>query len=300
MSEEVQEVAVEAEVAVEPELSAPEGELSVAEVAPSPEPSAEPSPDVVSAFAAIARKEAAFQQQQEASKLFKSENEQLKAEIQAIKDARKLAQTNPLEFLKSNGVSIKDLLHQDINGELPAESVMTQKIEEQAKQIEALINAQKEKEETATKQKETTEWNSFVDQVSKFVDNEPKYELLRAGNMQWMVPQLMRDFYENNGREITAAQAADLVEESLEESLEGYFKAEKLQKKYGLSQPASESQETPVDDAVGTEPVKRAQKKPKTLTNQLATGASEKDTGMLSREESLERIARMIEAGQAR
>lgn len=298
MSEEAQEVAVEAEVAVEPELSAPEGELSVAEVAPSPEPPAEQSPDVVSAFAAIARKEAAFQQQQEASKLFKSENEQLKAEIQAIKDARKLAQTNPLEFLKSNGVSIKDLLHQDINGELPAESVMTQKIEAQAKQIEALINAQKEKEEAATKQKETTEWNSFVDQVSKFVDNEPKYELLRAGNMQWMVPQLMRDFYENNGREITAAQAADLVEESLEESLEGYFKAEKLQKKYGLSQPASESQETPVDDAGEVEPVKRVQQKPKTLTNQLVSGASEKDTGLLSREESLERIARMLDTAQ--
>jgi len=295
MSEEVQEVAVEAEVAVEPEMPVAEGEQVTQEAPP-----AEPSPDVVSAFAAIARKEAAIQQQQAASKAFKSENEQLKAEIQAIKDARALAQTNPLEFLKSNGVSIKDLLHQDINGELPPESVMTQKLESQARQIEELINAQKEKEETASKQKETSEWNSFVDQVSKFVDNEPKYELLRAGNMQWMVPQLMKDFYENNGREITAAQAADLVEESLEESLEGYFKAEKLQKKYGLSQPTSESQETPVDDAVGTEPVKRAQKKPKTLTNQLVSGASEKDTGMLSREESLERIARMIEAGQAR
>lgn len=295
MSEEVQEVAVEAEVAVEPEMPVAEGEQVTQEAPP-----AEPSPDVVSAFAAIARKEAAIQQQQAASKAFKSENEQLKAEIQAIKDARALAQTNPLEFLKSNGVSIKDLLHQDINGELPPESVMTQKLEAQARQIEELINAQKEKEETASKQKETSEWNSFVDQVSKFVDNEPKYELLRAGNMQWMVPQLMKDFYENNGREITAAQAADLVEESLEESLEGYFKAEKLQKKYGLSKPTSESQETPVDDAVGTEPVKRAQKKPKTLTNQLVSGASEKDTGMLSREESLERIARMIEAGQAR
>ena len=295
MSEEVQEVAAEAEVAVEPEMPVAEGEQVTQEAPP-----AEPSPNVVSAFAAIARKEAAIQEQLAASKAFKSENEQLKAEIQAIKDARALAQTNPLEFLKSNGVSIKDLLHQDINGELPPESVMTQKLEAQAKQIEELINSQKEKEETAVKQKETSEWNSFVDQVSKFVDNEPKYELLRAGNMQWMVPQLMKDFYENNGREITAAQAADLVEESLEESLEGYFKAEKLQKKYGLSQPASESQETPVDDAVGTEPVKRAQKKPKTLTNQLVSGASEKDTGMLSREESLERIARMIEAGQAR
>ena len=130
------------------------------------------------------------------------------------------------------------------------------------------------------------------------MDNEPKYELLRAGNMQWMVPQLMRDFYENNGREITAAQAADLVEESLEESLEGYFKAEKLQKKYGLSQPASESQETPVDDAGEVEPVKKVQQKPKTLTNQLVSGASEKDTGLLSREESLERIARMLDTAQ--
>ena len=295
MSEEAQEVAVEAEVAVETEAPVAEGEPATEGAAP-PEP--EPAPDFSAQFAAIARKEAAVRQQQEASKQYKSENEQLKAEIQAIKDARKLAQTNPLEFLKNNGVSIKDLLHQDINGELPAESVMQQKLDAQARQIEELISAQKEKEEAATKQKETAEWNSFVDQVSKFVDNEPKYELLRAGNMQWMVPQLMRDFYENNGREITAAQAADLVEESLEESLEGYFKAEKLQKKYGLSRPTSESQETPVDDAGEVEPVKKVQQKPKTLTNQLVSGASEKDTGLLSREESLERIARMLDTAQ--
>ena len=294
MSEEAQEVAVETEVAAETVTEeTPAAEAPVEEKGPG-------RAEYVTHFAAIAKKEAALRDVAKQAKATQAENEQLKAEIQAIKDARKLAQTNPLEFLKSNGVSIKDLLHQDINGELPAESVMQQKLDAQAKQIEELINAQKEKEEAATKQKETTEWNSFVDQVSKFVDNEPKYELLRAGNMQWMVPQLMRDFYENNGREITAAQAADLVEESLEESLENYFKAEKLQKKYGLSQPTSESQETPVDDAVEAEPVKKAQKKPKTLTNQLAMGASEKDTGMLSREESLERIARMIEAGQAR
>ena len=294
MSEEAQEVAVETEVAAETVTEeTPAAEAPVEEKGPG-------RSEYVTHFAAIAKKEAALRDVAKQAKATQTENEQLKTEIQAIKDARKLAQTNPLEFLKSNGVSIKDLLHQDINGELPAESVMQQKLDAQARQIEELINAQKEKEEVATKQKETTEWNSFVDQVSKFVDNEPKYELLRAGNMQWMVPQLMRDFYENNGREITAAQAADLVEESLEESLENYFKAEKLQKKYGLSQPTSESQETPVDDAVEAEPVKKAQKKPKTLTNQLAMGASEKDTGMLSREESLERIARMIEAGQAR
>ena len=129
------------------------------------------------------------------------------------------------------------------------------------------------------------------------MDNEPKYELLRAGNMQWMVPQLMRDFYENNGREITAAQAADLVEERLEESLESYFKAEKLKKKFGLAEPTSESQDTPVDDAGETEPTKKAQRNPKTLTNQLVSGTSEKDTGLLSREQSLERIARMLSGG---
>ena len=197
MSEEAQEVAVETEVAAETVTEeTPAAEAPVEEKGPG-------RSEYVTHFAAIAKKEAALRDVAKQAKATQAENEQLKAEIQAIKDARKLAQTNPLEFLKSNGVSIKDLLHQDINGELPAESVMQQKLDAQARQIEELINAQKEKEEAATKQKETTEWNSFVDQVSKFVDNEPKYELLRAGNMQWMVPQLMRDFYENNGREIT-------------------------------------------------------------------------------------------------
>ena len=290
MSEEVAEVAEVAE-AVESEVAV-EGEAVEAP------PEVAPGPDLSAQFAAIARKEAAMRGQQEESKLFKSENSQLKEEIRAIKEAQKLARTNPLEFLKTSGVSIKDLLHQDINGELPPDTVMSQRIEDQAKQIQQLLNSQKEKEESVKEQKESTEWNSFVDQVSKFVDNEPAYELLRAGNMQWMVPQLMKDFYDNNGREITAAQAADLVEESLEESLGNYFKAPKLKKRFGLIEPTSESQDTPVDDAVDALPVKKAREKPKTLTNQLVSGSSERDTGMLSREESLERIARMIEAGQ--
>ena len=290
MSEEVAEVAEVAE-AVESEVAV-EGEAVEAP------PEVAPGPDLSAQFAAIARKEAAMRCQQEESKLFKSENSQLKEEIRAIKEAQKLARTNPLEFLKTSGVSIKDLLHQDINGELPPDTVMSQRIEDQAKQIQQLLNSQKEKEESVKEQKESTEWNSFVDQVSKFVDNEPAYELLRAGNMQWMVPQLMKDFYDNNGREITAAQAADLVEESLEESLGNYFKAPKLKKRFGLIEPTSESQDTPVDDAVDALPVKKAREKPKTLTNQLVSGSSERDTGMLSREESLERIARMIEAGQ--
>ena len=295
MSENVEVVE---EAAVEPETVATENVAeNVAEEPAEAVPETPPAPDFSAQFAAIARKEAAIQSRQQDFKSLQAQVEELKGQLSNNENLSGLAKTNPLEFLKKNGVSIKDLLHQDLNGELPAESVMTRKIEEQAKQIQALIEAQENKEKEAQKAKESGEWNQFVDQVTNFVDNDGKYELIRAGNMQWMVPQLMRDFYENNGKEITASQAADLVEESLEESLGNYLKADKLKKKYGLEEPTSESQDTPVDDAGETEPTKKAQRKPKTLTNQLVSGTSEKDTGLLSREQSLERIARMLSGG---
>ena len=110
MSEEAQEVAVETEDAAETVTEeTPAAEAPVEEKGPG-------RSEYVTHFAAIAKKEAALRDVAKQAKATQAENEQLKAEIQAIKDARKLAQTNPLEFLKSNGVSIKDMLHQEING----------------------------------------------------------------------------------------------------------------------------------------------------------------------------------------
>lgn len=282
------------EVAVEQETVAEE---VVTEEAPVEEKGPGRS-EYVTHFAAIAKKEAALQDIAKQAKATRTENEQLRQEIEQIKAARSLAKTDPVKFLQESGLTMEELLHQDLNGDLPVETKLSRRIEALEKQNSDLL---KQREEETTKReakKEETEWNSFVDQVTEFVDNDSSYELIRAGGMQWMVPQLMREFYQKQGQQITATQAANLVEESLEESLEGYLKAEKLQKKYGLKELTSESQDTPVDDAGEVEPVRKAQQKPKTLTNQLVSGTGEKETGMLSREQSLDRIARMLDAAR--
>lgn len=283
------------EVAVEQET--PIGEITV-EQAGVVEEQAPGRSEYVTHFAAIAKKEASIQATREHAKTTAAENEQLRQEIEQIKATRGLAKTNPAKFLQETGLSMEDLLHQDLNGDLPVETKLSQRIEALEQQNSDLLKQREEETTQRESKKEEGEWNSFVDQVTEFVDNEPSYELIRAGGMQWMVPQLMREFYQKQGQEITASQAANLVEESLEESLDSYFKSDKLKKKFGLTESTSESQDTPVDAAGESGPVKKAQKKPQTLTNQLVSGTSEKDTGMLSREESLERIARMIEAGQ--
>tara|TARA_R100001082_G_C4364564_1_gene161208 strand:+ start:54 stop:929 length:876 start_codon:yes stop_codon:yes gene_type:complete len=282
------------EVAVEQETVAEE---VVTEEAPVEEKGPGRS-EYVTHFAAIAKKEAALQDIAKQAKATRAENEQLRQEIEQIKAARGLAKTDPVKFLQESGLTMEELLHQDLNGDLPVETKLSRRIEALEKQNADLLKQREEEMTQREAKKEETEWKSFVDQVTEFVDNDSSYELIRAGGMQWMVPQLMREFYQKQGQQITATQAANLVEESLEESLEGYLKAEKLQKKYGLKELTSESQDTPVDDAGEVEPARKAQQKPKTLTNQLVSGTSEKETGMLSREQSLDRIARMLDAAR--
>jgi hypothetical protein len=276
------EVAVDAAVE-EATAEAPEQEA----------PAADPPPDFSAQFAALARKESAFRQKQESAKNKDSEIEELKARIADFESRGGLAKKDPVAFLKKAGVDIKDLLHQDLNGELPIETQLTHRLEMLEKQNSELLERLEGEKKTATEQKEQAEWQQFVDQVNKFVENEDKYELIRAGNMQWMVPELMRDFYNKQGKEISAQQAADLVEESLMESLSGYFGSSKLQEKFRSAMGVQESSQEDLAE-VAVEKPKKAKERPKTLTNELASGQAEKSTGLLSRDESLERMARML------
>jgi len=280
MSDEVAVDAAVEEVAAE----APEQEAPVAD----------PPPDFSAQFAALARKESAFRQQQESVKNKDSQIEELKAQIKDFESRGGLAKKDPVSFLKKAGVDIKDLLHQDLNGELPVETQLNHRLELLEKQNSELLERLEGEKKTAAEQKEEGEWKQFVDQVNNFVENEDKYELIRAGNMQWMVPELMRDFYNKQGKEISAQQAADLVEESLMESLSGYFGSSKLQEKFRGAMGAQESSQEDLAEVAVDKP-KRAKERPKTLTNGLASGQTEKSTGLLSRDESLERIARMLE-----
>ena len=278
-----EEVAVDAAVE-EATAEAPEQEA----------PAADPPPDFSAQFAALARKESAFRQQQESVKNKDSQIEELKARIDDFESRGGLAKKDPVAFLKKAGVDIKDLLHQDLNGELPIETQLNQRLESQEKQIAELLERLEGEKKTASEQKEQAEWKDFVDQVNNFVENEDKYELIRAGSMQWMVPELMRDFFNKQGKEITAQQAADLVEESLMESLSGYFGSSKLQEKFRGAMSAQEPSQEGLAEVAEEKP-KRAKERPKTLTNELASGQTEKSTGLLSRDDSLQRIARMLD-----
>ena len=251
-------------------------------------------PDFSAQFAALARKEKSFRETQESQKSLESKISEMQAKLDDYESRGSLAKTNPLEFLKRNNVDIADLLHQDINGELPQETQFQNRLEMLENQNKELLERLEQEKKEATSKKEAGEWGEFVDQVTNFVDNDSKYELIRAGNMQWMVPQLMRDYYQKQGEEITAQQAADLVEESLEESLVGYFGSSKLQEKFRSAMSAQESSQEG-SAGVAVEKPKKVKDRPKTLTNQLASGQTEKSSELLPRDESLSQIARLLE-----
>jgi len=140
-----------------------------------------------------------------------------------------LARSNPAEFLKRSGISLKDVLTDEVNqGELPVE-------EELRREVIKLRDEQREMREV--KQKETVQkeearyhdlYNQFVDGVKQFVDNSPELELITIRGAYSTVAEVISQYYNETGEELPVGDAAKLVEQELTNEAQSYLKSSKL------------------------------------------------------------------------
>jgi hypothetical protein len=228
-------------------------------------------------FAALARKEKKVRQETEETKLIKDK-------YVDYETAKKLAKTDPDEFLKKYDLSYEELTQFYINGRPKTDPKVLEIQEELAK-------VKKERDEEKTKLQEETRQAAIskfkTEQTSVVKSGGARFELINTTGAYDLVYDVTKEYFDTNkddngnGKILSHEEAADMVEKYLEQEVEKFLKADKIKNKFAQANGKTETVakiETPES---------------KTLTNSMTSSANPQSKA-LSREESIERAARLI------
>lgn len=268
--------------------------LNSRDIEAQPEPQEEveqPENDQFSSkFAALSRKEKELRQRE---KQFEDKISQFEQRMQQYETAQTPEpeptpepaniRKNPLKALEEAGFSYEDLTNMVLNdGRLPQDmqlKLMREEIENDYKsKYEELNNKLIQKEEQEEQQKYEQTLDNFKAGINDFVNESDKYEMIQAHEAQDLVFDIISEYYEENGLILDTAEAADQVEQYLEEESTKLFeKSQKLKSKFMPQSPAPAPRQSP------------------TLSNSnAATSKTASPQRMLSREESIAQLAQQI------
>lgn len=195
---------------------------------------------------------------------------------------------DPLNTLKDLGLSYEQLTNLALNdGKLTPEmqmDLLRQEIDQKySSEIEKLKQELEERDKRLEEEKYNEVVNNFKTELTNFVNDSEKYELIRANDASDLVYDVIEQHYGETGRILSKEEAADAVEEYLEEELEKLLKVGKVKNKLTPQEAAQQ--------AASPKPT-MTQKAP-TLSNAHSAAAS-KPSRPLTREESVARAASLL------
>ena len=274
----------------QPEAVEAQPEVQAEEPAAAPTPEPEVDVEQVKRFRALAKREREIRGREQALK----ERESAAPQRNPYDDIQTLARTDPLKAMKSLGINYDELTHQVINdGNITGEMKLQRENEtlrERLDKIESQFSDRVKQDET---QRYETAYGSFIDEIKGFVKNSDSYELVSKTDAYQDVANVMQGHYNDTGEVMSYADAAREVERSLEAIADRYLGTKKIEDRYRAKWAPSAQPDQPAEQA---EP-EAIPNRPKTLTNELAHGRSESQTGLMSREESLKRMANLLRGG---
>ena len=290
MTEEAAPAEEVVEEAVEEATQEGQSEEVQEEVAPEPE-----RPDFSRQFAAIAKKERALRQRETVVKGLENRVKELEGSQGQYGEIERLAKENPAALLTKLGISYEDLTQQVINeGNPTAEQTLTLENSQLRERLEKLEGVYENQRAEARKQSLETARTTLVDNVRNFVENDDQYDLVRHNEAYELVAEVMQQHYiktkgpDGRGEIMEYSAAAKVVEDHFESEAERYLGSKKIQERWKAKMAPAEP-EAPQEAAA---PANNGG--PKTLSNKNSAQTTERDTGMLSRAESLQRMAQML------
>jgi hypothetical protein len=248
--------------------------------------------DFARSFANLARQEARLRgERDEFNQRRRNDTQEVTQKASDLENLRQIARTDPMQALEALGLSYDGLTRRVINdGKVPLED----KFAQQAREIEELkqtnLNNVQERENRQIERDKKAIYGEMIDKITNLVENNDKYEMIKANNAHHTVYQVMQDQFQRDGKILHFDQAADLVEKYFEDEAERYFKSSKLRERYrGHWQPESEK-------AQAAEPSQQAavQQRPNTLSNELTSQVPARGGELLSKEDSLQAAADII------
>ena len=240
-------------------------------------------------FAAIAKKERALRKRESAVKQMEARIAELEGSQGQIGEIQRLAKENPAALLSQLGISYDELTQQVINEGNPTEEqqlrLQNEKLQARLEKIESAYDEQRKDAETKRLDRARA---TLVDNIKNFVDNDEQYALVKHRGAYDLVAEVMQQHYIKSKEIMEYSDAARIVEDHYEQEAEHYFGAQKLQERWKAKlvpaeQEASQEAAAPANNGG-----------PKTLSNKNSAQTTERDGGMLSRAESLKRMAQIL------
>ena len=193
---------------------------------------------------------------------------------------------DPLRALEDMGLSYDKLTELALNdGKLTPEMQMRLMREElegdYKKKFEELENRLIEKEKSDEQRRYDDIQRGFQNEIEDFVEsNADRYELIQANEANDIIYDVIEEHYNDTGRILDIEEAAEAVENYLEEEAEKIFKLGKFRSKFGIENDF-EQEESPRQSQV-------------TLSNAMSAQANERVGRKLSDEESKALAAKML------
>jgi len=193
---------------------------------------------------------------------------------------------DPLRALEDMGLSYDKLTELALNdGKLTPEMQMRLMREElegdYRKKFEELENRLIEKEKSDEQRRYDDIQRGFQNEIEDFVEsNSDKYELIKANEANDIIYDVIEEHYNETGRILDIEEAAEAVENYLEEEAEKLLSLGKLRSKFGIENDF-EREESPRQSQV-------------TLSNAMSAQANERVGRKLSDDESKALAAKML------
>jgi hypothetical protein len=251
---------------------------------------------VSSKLGTLVRREKLAIDRERAAKERESQLEQRLRDFEAreakLKEFDDLWDRNPLEAIKSRGKSYQDMVQVALNdGNVPPElqiKRLEEKFDNQVRNQQQALMREKEEAESLQARKEQETIDNFKGEINSYLkENAERYEFIHFENNEDLVYGVIDEHYERTknsetgvGEVLTIVQAADKVEQHLEQK---YDKVRTLKKMQTLLAPKQVNQ-------LEKQPLPTSQK-PKTLSNTLSASPSKPRNTVMSDDE---RIAKAI------
>jgi len=264
--------AVEAASSDEVESSEQLGQEAQAE-APSEEVK-EQRPEVMSKdftrrFAQLAKRERSFRDRQDEFKKMQAELAELREKsstpdnaAKELAELRRIAAENPRELLARLDLDYQKLNESILSGDKrPEDYRRDSSIDKLLNRIDELEGKLNKREEQEVVSRQERAYNNFVDEIHKFIDtNNEDFELIHTRGEQGLVANVMQEHYNSTGQVMEFRQAAQMVEDYLEEQARSFFGSKKIANKYKDSFGNEAKSEAP----------RQPDSRPKTLSNSIA------------------------------
>lgn len=241
--------------------------------------------DFAHRMALLARKERMLTERQK-------EMKEWEEKVKRLERLEKLKDEDPDEYLKESGLTLDKLIQASLKKNT------TETVEEKIARLEKMLTDKEENEKLSKKQ--TAEQN-LRNQIKQTIESKEDYPLIKSLDEFDLVYDVMEEYWNQHNQMLPIEKAAELVENSFFEKVQSLKSIDKVKKLF------AEAHETAQNKLEHSEIVKTVNPEPVTqsLNHKTLTAKSVPSTEMaqpkrlLSREESLAKIAKDLEAKMA-